>query len=456
MTRGCGAKIPLQRMTDLKNKQAPGVGDIVREVTAGAIPADQPTLECLDRIQADDARIKAWTFVDPDLAARRAEALVAQLHKGALAGVPIGLKDIIDTDDMPTENGTPVDAGRRPERSATIAERLRAAGAVTIGKTVTTELAFMHPGPTRNPHDTSRTPGGSSSGSAAAVAAGMVPAAIGTQTGGSMLRPASFCGVVGYKPSHGAIARGGVLMTSRTLDTLGIFARSVEDVARVAAACFGADDRDPWSRESSGRDLVAGVLAEPPVAPRLAFVRGPAWERAEPTTHEAFGGLIETLGDRIVEIDLPEIFDQTLSTHRTVMAAELAAHVGHYIDRAPDQMSADLHAIIEEGRRVNAVDYLAALDARRQMNIELAPTFDRFDALVTPAAAGEALTGLGFTGDSSFLQLGSLTGAPAISLPLLKGPNNLPLGVQLIGPRNDDLRLLRVSAWLMRHWFQIA
>lgn len=442
---------------------ASGVEEIAAAVREGRISAAEPTRESLARIAAEDAEIQAWRFVDPALALRRAEALDAKRRQdgaheggelGALAGVPIGLKDVIDTDDMPTENGSRADAGRQPHRNAAIVDRLRAAGAVTIGKTVTTELAFFHPGPTRNPHDLARTPGGSSSGSAAAVAAGMVPAAIGTQTGGSVLRPASFCGVVGYKPTYGAISRGGVLATSRTLDTLGVFARTVSDAARVAAAAFGADDRDPWSFERSGRALVTAVQSEPTTPPRLGFLKGPAWDRAEPSAHAAFEELVGAMGASIEEVPDPPELAETLRWHRTIYAAEMAAHVGHYVDRVPALMSDALAAMIAEGRRVSASHYLEALDGRERLNAALAPLFSRYDALVTPSAGGEAPLGLESTGDSAFCQLGSLTGVPAVSAPLLRGPNGLPLGIQFLAARSDDARLLRAASWAERRFGQ--
>jgi Asp-tRNA(Asn)/Glu-tRNA(Gln) amidotransferase A subunit family amidase len=406
------------------------------------------------RIAAKDSAIQAFAYFDPELA--RAAAKACDDYRatgrpiGALHGLSVGVKDIIDTANMPTENGTPIDAGRRPERDAALVRRLRAAGAVIMGKTVTTELAYASPGKTRNPHDPDRTPGGSSSGSAAAVAAGMVSFAVGTQTFGSVIRPASFCGVVGFKPTHGLIPRTGVRLLAAPLDTVGVFARSVIDAAMIADVLAGHDPGDADTRLMPPPRLLDIALTEPPVPPDLAFVKSPVWDRAEPETQEGFRELVEALGKRCTEVALPEIFGEWLGAHRSLMQAGMARNLAPYYRKAKDRLSPAMRAIIEDGLKVSAVDYLTALDWREALNNGLEQLFERYDAIVTPAAPGEAPRGLDSTGNAIFNGLWTLCGVPAITLPLLTGPNGLPVGVQVVGRRGEDARLLRTARWLAR------
>ena len=263
-------------------------------IRAGRISAEELVRACLDHIAGLEERIGAWACLDPDLALQQARAADREQREGRalgpLHGLPVGVKDIFDTRDMPTENGTVLHAGRRPDKDATAVALLRAAGATILGKTVTTELAVYAPAKTRNPHDPARTPGGSSSGSAAAVAAGMVPLALGSQTNGSVIRPASFCGVYGYKPSHGLISRHRVLQQSRALDHVGVFARTLEDAALIAEQIMAFDERDPDTQPRARFNLSRMVAEEPPVKPRLAFVKTPVWDQAEDDTREAFCG----------------------------------------------------------------------------------------------------------------------------------------------------------------------
>jgi Asp-tRNA(Asn)/Glu-tRNA(Gln) amidotransferase A subunit family amidase len=362
--------------------------------------------------------------------------------------VPVGIKDIIDTADMPTEDGTPLHAGRTPLADATVVAMLREAGAVILGKTVTTECAYYHPGKTRNPHHPEHTPGGSSSGSAAAVAAGMVPLALGSQTNGSTIRPASYCGVYGFKPTHGLIPRGGILRLSRALDHVGLFARSLEDIALLAAQLAGYDERDPDTRPRARPPFVETAAQEPPLPPHLAFVRGPVWDRAEQDTREAFDELVSALGAQVKEVELPEITGAVLDWHRTLMEAEMAASLDLEWERGRDQLSEPLRALMERGRAVTALEYQRALARIPILNEGFAELFENFDALLTPAAPGTAPRGLASTGDPSFCSLWTLCGTPAISLPLMRGENGLPLGVQLVGARGGDARLLRTARWL--------
>jgi Asp-tRNA(Asn)/Glu-tRNA(Gln) amidotransferase A subunit family amidase len=335
-----------------------------------------------------------------------------------------------------------------PDRDAAVVAALRAAGAVIMGKTVTTECAYFHPGKTRNPHNPEHTPGGSSSGSAAAVAAGMVPLALGSQTNGSVIRPAAFCGVYGFKPTHGLIPRAGILKLSRTLDHVGVFGRTLEDVALVAEQLIGHDDDDPDTRPRARMPLQAVAAQEPPLPPLLAFVRGPAWDRAEPQTREAFAELKDELADRVVEVELPESAQHALDWHRTIMEAEMAANFALEWEKGRDKLSEKLRGLLSRGRETSALAYQQALARIPGLYGGFAEIFERFDAILTPSAPGTAPKGLEATGDPAFCTLWTLLGTPALSLPLMRGENGLPLGVQLVGPRHDDARLLRTARWL--------
>jgi Asp-tRNA(Asn)/Glu-tRNA(Gln) amidotransferase A subunit family amidase len=318
-----------------------------------------------------------------------------------------------------------------------------------MGKTVTTEYAYYRPGKTRNPHDPSRTPGGSSSGSAAAVAAHMVPGAIGSQTNGSVIRPASFCGVVGFKPTHGLISRNGALELSRTLDHVGVFARSVEDAALLAEQLVGFDEEDPDTRPVARPPFASVAASEPPLPPRFAFVRSALWDQAEPVTREAFGELTDALGESATEVDLGERFGRAVDLHRIVMDVEMAHNLGRDYEKFGDQLSQMLRTLIERGRGHSAVSYMAAQAGIRQLNDALESVFDEYDAILTPAAPGEA-PALESTGNPIFCSTWSLLGTPAISLPLLASENGLPIGVQLVARRGNDARLLRTARWLVK------
>ena len=407
---------------------------------------------CLRRIGEREPQVGAFVWLDADHARKQAKACddarAGGGMNGPLHGLPVGIKDIFDTRDMPTENGTPLDAGRRPAEDAVVVDRLKAAGAVIMGKTVTTELGARHPRGTSNPHHPEHTPGGSSSGSAAAVAAGMVPLAIGTQTNGSVIRPASFCGIVGFKPSFGLIPRTGVLPQAPPLDTVGVFARSVGDVALIVDVLAGYDPLDPDTRHLPPLRRLETALADPQETPALAFVRTPAWEKAEPATRVRFLELAEALGPVCEEVALPDMFDEGDGALKTLTNVGVARSYRRYYDRGPEQLSDFMRTTIEEGLAIPAVDYLDALDRQAALRAALDRLFDQYDAIITPAAPGEAPHGLHSTGDSAFNNLWSLCGVPALTLPLLKGPNGLPIGVQLVGRRGEDAELLRVGQWL--------
>jgi Asp-tRNA(Asn)/Glu-tRNA(Gln) amidotransferase A subunit family amidase len=424
------------------------------DIREGRITSAELVADCLKRIDEVDAAVQAWAFLDRDHAMRQAEATDEHRRHGRatgpLHGVPVGIKDIFDTGDMPTEFGSPLWVGRTPRRDAAAVAALRAAGAVIMGKTVTTEYAYYQPGKTRNPNDPERTPGGSSSGSAAAVAAFMVPGAVGSQTNGSVIRPASFCGAVGFKPTHGLIPRSGALLLSRTLDHVGVFARNVIDAALLAETMIGFDAEDPDTRPTARPPLSAVAASAPPLPPRFAFVRTPAWEQAESATAAAFGALIETLGEVASEVELASSFDRAIELHGIVMAVDMAHNLHRDYEEGREKLSAVLRQLIERGRACSAIDYTRALAAADQLNQILDPIFDEYDAILTPAAPGEAPLGLGSTGNPVFCTTWTYLGTPAVTLPLLQGENGLPLGVQLVGRRGNDARLLRSANWLVK------
>ena len=428
--------------------------EATKKLRAGEISSEELVQACLDRIELVDGEIGAWAHLDLEFALDQARALDAQRAAGGpvgpLHGIPVGIKDIFDTEVLPTENGTILNSGRQPTKDSRVVSLLLEAGAVIMGKTVTTELAVYGPGKTKNPHNPTHTPGGSSSGSAAAVAAHMVPLAVGTQTNGSVIRPASFCGIVGFKPSHGLIPRTGVLTQSSPLDTVGTFARSVEDVALLTEALIAYDPADKATRARARPHLSHTAAEEPPMPPLIAFAKTAVWHQADQETQEAFDELVDLLGDDCSDLPLSEAFDHAVDMHRNIMNADLAKSFAGYYERGKDKLTDTLCEMIELGQKVSAVDYNKALEYREFLNSSLNSVFDDYDIILTPATTGEAPVGLDATGNPVFNTLWTLCGTPSISLPLMQGPSGLPVGVQVVGPRGDDARLLRNANWLMQ------
>jgi Asp-tRNA(Asn)/Glu-tRNA(Gln) amidotransferase A subunit family amidase len=430
---------------------ASAAGEAIRR---GELTSERLVAACLERIAEVESRVGGWTWLDPDHALAQARAADARQRSGAalgaLHGIPVGIKDIFDTADMPTENGTVLHAGRRPAEDATAVALLRAAGAVIMGKTVTAELAVYAPGKTTNPHDPRRTPGGSSSGSAAAVAAHMVPLAVGTQTNGSILRPASYCGVYGFKPSHGSISRHGVLKQSLALDHVGVFARSVDDVALIARELFVHDGKDadvpPHMRLALDGDWRFADGRQP----RIAFVRSPQWPQASAEAQDAFLTLAAQWRDFVHEVELPREFGSAVQWHRTIMETDLASSFAAEHASGKDRLSPTLREMIERGQRHLAVDYSRALDGVAALRLALARLFSQWDAVLTPATQGVAPVGLESTGSPMFCTIWTLCGVPSISLPCLRGEDGMPLGAQLVAARGDDANLLRIAKWLVQ------
>jgi Asp-tRNA(Asn)/Glu-tRNA(Gln) amidotransferase A subunit family amidase len=422
-------------------------------IARGEFSAQDYVRACLDRIEAAEPVVQAFAHLDPEHALRLARDCDEWRQRGRplgpLHGVPVAIKDIVDTADYPTECGSAVLSGRRPRADATLVAKLRAAGAVIIGKTVTTEFAYFTPGKTRNPHNPKCTPGGSSSGTAAAVAAGMVPLAIGSQTNGSIIRPASFCGVFAIKPSHGLVSRAGVLPLSRTLDHMGPFARSVDDVALALDAIAGYDPADPDTRPLAPRNFRAVAAEDFGLDPRFAFVRTPVWDKADAEAREAIEGLVAELGEACVTYDLPARYAEAWDAQRLIMAAEMAFNLGGLADKGGELVSRRFHDLMAEGRAVSATRYLHALALRRALNEAIEPLFQReCNAILTLSTPGVAPEGTA-TGNPVFNSLWSLLGLPAVNLPLLQGESGLPIGVQLVGAAGDDARLLRTANWLV-------
>jgi Asp-tRNA(Asn)/Glu-tRNA(Gln) amidotransferase A subunit family amidase len=431
--------------------------EVLAALRDGRTSAEEVVGGCLARIRADETRVQAWAFIDEERAldqARNVDRVRREGHTmGPLHGLPVGVKDIIDTADMPTEDGTVLHAGRRPDRDAAVVDRLRSAGAVLLGKTVTTELATYAPGKTRNPHNPEHTPGGSSSGSAAAVAANMVPVALGTQTNGSVIRPAAYCGVYGYKPTFGLVSRHGILEQSRPLDQVGFIARTVEDLAIIAEPLMGYDERDPDTKPIARPGLREVALQEPPLPPVFAFTKTPNWDDSEEQTRLAFDEVAQALDQQSFQFSVPDVFRDAWQWHATIMEADLARNFHDLYERGRDRLSESLRCQIERGRRVTAVDYNNAVARISATSLAFDELFDRCDAVLTAATAGPAPHGLESTGSPAFCTLWTFAGMPAVTLPMLRAENGLPMGIQLVGRRGDDARLLRTARWLVG-WVQ--
>jgi len=401
----------------------------------------------LSYIERIEPQIQAWAWLDPDLARQKAEHWDPQATATSLSGIPIGIKDIIATAGIPTRMGTALFAEHVPTSSATVVEKLEAAGAFVLGKTVTTEFAYRHPGPTRNPWNLAHTPGGSSSGSAAAVASGMVPLALGSQTLGSVIRPAAFCGIVGYKPSYGMISRFGMHPFSPTLDHVGVFARRVWDAWQLVAVLSGADERDPGT---TGQTLLAPETGSGIPLPRLGVCKTPWWNQAEASQQAHFLEQVEVLqsaGARVTSWDGDPAFAEGPRIVAAIMAYEAAQIYKPLAEHYPNQLSPPLQDLIKEGYQISKADYESALAQRQQLQQRWQASTAGFDGLLTLPALGPAPQGLASTGDALFCKTWTLMGIPAITLPTGHTQTGLPLGTQLLGRWGEDEVLLRAALW---------
>jgi len=428
--------------------------EAARKIKEGTLSSVKLVKACLARIEETDGQLKAWVHLDPEHALKQAEEL-NQIRRagrpvGALHGVPVGLKDIIDTKDFPTERGTKIYSGCKPEKDAALVERLREAGAVILGKTVTTEFAFMHPAETRNPHNPDYSPGGSSSGSAAAVAAYQVPVAIGTQTNGSVIRPASFCGIYGFKPTRGVISRRGVLRTSNSLDQVGVFGRTLEDVALLSDVIGGFDPADPLSYPRPRPDMLIGSRAPVPVQPELVWFDLPFNDRLTDDARAGLEEVVDALGARVEKIPVSENMIGLVEIQNTIQAYELCRHLGKQFTAHWENLSETLQTAVERGRKISTSQYDEAVEIMSSAVEYFELFFRDYDAIIAPSAAGEAPRFEDGTGVPVFCSIWTLCGLPTVNLPLLVGENNLPVGVQLIGTAEEDDRLLRTANWVLQ------
>jgi len=412
--------------------------DAARLLARRELSAQELLRACLARIAERDGEVRAFVSLDAENALAQARTLDAGPVRGPLHGLPLGVKDIFDTFDLPTECGTPIYAGHRPRSDAAAVALCRAAGALVIAKTVTTELANMTAGPTRNPHHLGHTPGGSSSGSAAAVADFMLPLALGTQTAGSIIRPAACCGIVGFKPSFGRVPRAGVKQNADSMDTVGGFGRMVADAALLGAVLTG-DAR----------------LADqpPPETVRIGLVQGPDWAEAEPDVVAAWDHAVRVLGptaQHCADAPLPRDFVDVAAVQAAIQAHETAGALADEHRRHRAQLSPALLALLDKGRAIDAVDMAAHHARAARWRSEVDVLFDQFDVLLAPSAVDEAPEGLQHTGDPIFCRPWSLLGLPCVHLPFARGANGLPVGLQLVGRWGDDHRLLAAAQWAMQ------
>lgn len=404
-------------------------------IAAGTLTSVALVEACLARIAAREPVVRAWEYLDPAQALQQARQRDHSPTQGLLHGVPVAVKDLIDTVDMPTSYGSPIYAGHRPSWDAACVATLRAAGAVILGKTVTTEFAMFTPGKTANPHNPAHTPGGSSSGSAAAVADRMVPLALGTQTAGSIIRPASYCGVVGYKPTHGHLALAGIKALSQTLDTLGGMARSVADLALLRAVFMGG----------------TGTLASLTQTPRIGLCRTPQWAQATDATHTALEAASRTLaaaGATVREVTLPPAFEELVTAQETIQIFEGARCCAYELTQHRAQLSRKLLELLAPAEGITYTAYAEALAVADRCRQQLEAVFATHDVLLVPSAPGEAPEGLEATGSPIFNRMWTLLHTPAVTLPGHTGPQGLPVGVQVIGALGQDDRLLAITAWM--------
>jgi amidase len=422
-------------------KPGAGVLELLRAFKDNPATADRYAAACLEKAKTAEPVLKAFEYLPRDTTRR----------PGPLSGIPVAIKDIIATADMPTTNGSPVYKDCIPAADAWVVGRLRHLGATIFGKTVSTEFAWRFPGPTTNPWNAAHTPGGSSSGSAAAVAAGIVPLALGTQTLGSVIRPAAFNGVVGFKPSFGAIPRSGVHPLSPSLDHVGFFARRVDDVAFALSLIGGSSDTDPHGRPVPAFEVSVDGGLQPANKPRLAIVRFSKWSKAEPEQQQVFEAAITTLratGAVLEELELAELDRANWNAINTILAAEGALIFESLVERYPDRTSERLKELVRTGKAIGATDYLAAKALQDRLRPAFSDDLSGFDAVLTLPAFGEAPAGLGYTGDAEYCAPWTLLGVPAVSLPAGFGKHHLPLGIQIVGRHREDLRTLAVAKWV--------
>ena len=426
--------------------------ELAEKIKSGQLTSVEVCKTYIERIKKFDKDIKAWAHFDKKVLLEKAAE--SDEHRkdgkptGLLHGVPIAVKDIIGTVDMPTECGTVIRKGKSYSQNAEIIDLLHSSGAIVMGKTATSELAYLSPPSTTNPHDKNRTPGGSSSGSAASVASFMAPASIGSQTGGSIIRPASYCGVVGYKPTYGLISRNGVLRTSYNLDQVGMFGRKVEDVAMLAKVLIKKDKYDPATIHYSTENILSETKKGPIFEPKFIFYKTDYWKMIDKKSREAFEYFIKSFKKNIEIFDTPSYFKDIHKYHQIIHETDLANNFSVYYKKFKKKLSKYMQDAISNGNKYTAKEYAEAIDFMKRSYESYEEVFEDYHGVLSPSSPGVAPKGLKSTGTAEFNKVWSYLGTPCISLPLLEGENNLPLGVQLIGNKYDDHRFLGVAKWL--------
>ena len=423
--------------------------DALNMMKKGELTSQKYVKAFLDHIKIREPLVGAWNYLNQEQAiqqAKLADKRWKDKNPGKLNGLPIGIKDIIDTKDMPTENGSSICKDRRPSIDAHLVKLLKDAGAVIMGKCVTTEFALSGPGKTKNPKDLECTPGGSSSGSAAAVSDNMIPLAIGSQTGGSVLRPASFTGILGFKPTFGTISRFGMSPISERLDHPGIYANSTRDIDLVASVILSYDEKDldMVKHYNYKQDYIVE-------APRFAFVKGPVWDFGEDDMQEQIIKFIENLPFEVEELNLGDDFNEAANSHEVIMNGSIAKSLSQYYENEKEKLHPFTISRIEAGIPVSAKQYIEAIENAKKMQQTLNKFFHKFDAIITPAAPGQAPRDLMNTGNAIFNGYWTMMGTPAISLPLLHGRDNLPMGIQIISSWNEDYKLIKIAEYIMQN-----
>ncbi len=436
-------------MTDIFSLSLEELAKKIKDAQLTSVEVCEKYIERIDKFEKD---VKAWAHFDKKVLLEKATE--ADDHRrsgkpvGPLHGVPIAVKDIVGTVDMPTECGTVIRKGKSYSQNAEIIDLLHASGAIVMGKTSTSELAYLGPPATTNPHDKDRTPGGSSSGSAASVASFMAPASIGSQTGGSVIRPASYCGVVGYKPSYGLISRNGVLRTSYSLDQIGMFGRKVEDVAMLAKVLIKKDKYDPATIHYSTENILSETKKGPIFEPKFIFYKTDHWKIIDKKSRESFEYFIKSFKKNIEIFDTPSYFKDIHRYHQIIHETDLANNFSVYYQKFKKKLSKYMQDAISNGNKYTAKEYAEAIDFMKRSYESYEEVFEDYHGVLSPSSPGVAPKGLKSTGTAEFNKVWSYLGTPCISLPLLEGENNLPLGVQLIGNKYDDHRFLGVANWL--------
>ncbi len=433
--------------------QAKPAREYVQLIKQGVLTSESLVRHCLDVIKQTDEKIGAWAHVDREHALDQARTLDEIRRRGqptgVLHGVPVGIKDIFDTVDFPTEMGSVVFAGRQPESDAAIVEKLKEAGAVILGKTVCTEFAYMHASTTRNPHNLRYSPGGSSSGSAAAVAAGQVPLAIGSQTNGSTIRPASYCGIGGYKPTRGIVSRRGVLTTSAHLDQIGVFGLHPSDLALLADAIGGYDAVDSMSYLKPRPRTLEGFDSEPPVEPVFVWFDLPYADQYSSSLREGSLELLAALGKQVDRVPAPQSFAGLIEGLRVIYSYELSQNFQSVRENHESMLTSTMYNALESADKITSQQYADALDVIPAAEKWFSQLFNDYDAILTPSALGEAPLFERGTGDPICCTIWTLAGLPCISLPLLEGIDDMPIGIQLVGGTNEDDRLFRTTRWVL-------